>query len=202
MRVTVGNLKGGAAKTTTAVYLALGLGRGGDRVLLVDADPGQNSALAWSEAAGDDWPASVTVIPWAVRDLARRVEAVAGDYGHLVIDVGPKNPYMLREALKVTDRFLVPVAPRPIDLHDLAATLAIGDEYEHAHPAVLLVQVRNRSRLGAEARVMLTDQVPLLTAEVPLLDSYVLAYGTVPADLGQYEQVLGELNHTGDRRGR
>lgn len=198
MRVAVGSLKGGAGKTTTAVYLALGLGRDGGRVLLVDADPGQNSALAWSEVAGEDWPASVTVIPWAVRDLARRVEAVAGDYRHLVIDVGPKNPGMLREALKVSDLFVVPAAPRPIDLHDLGATLAFGDEYPDVRTVVLLTQVRARSRLGVEARAMLTEQgVPLMTAEVPLRDVYVLSYGLAPDDLGHYDQVLAELDGKG-----
>lgn len=200
MRVTVGNLKGGAGKTTTAVYAALRLGRDGSRVLLVDADPGQNSALAWSEVAGEEWPASVTVIPWAVRDLARRVEAVAGDYRHLVIDVGPKNAGMLREALRVSDEFVVPAAPRPIDLHDLGATLAIGEEYPDVRTVVLLTQVRARSRLGVEARAILTEQgVPLMAAEVALLDAYVLAYGTAPDDLGHYDQVLDELVNGGAR---
>ncbi len=36
VRITIGNLKGGVAKTTTAMHLAAGLP---GRVLLVDADP-------------------------------------------------------------------------------------------------------------------------------------------------------------------
>ncbi|WP_322755991.1 ParA family protein [Frankia sp. Cas3] len=109
MRIVVGNLKGGVAKTTTAVYLALGLARTG-RVLLVDADGTNASAVDWS-ANAEDWPATVVVVPWAVPDLGRRVAAVAGDYDHIVIDTGPERGDLLRQALMVTDDLLVPVAP-------------------------------------------------------------------------------------------
>ena len=133
MRVAVGNIKGGVAKTTTAVFFALGLSRTG-RTLLVDADPEQASALAWSEAAGDGWPATCTVIPWATRDLARRVSEVAGDYAHVVIDTSPKNPLLLRQALMVSDRLVVPVAPRPMDLRELSSTFAVAAEVDTTHP--------------------------------------------------------------------
>ena len=60
MRLTVGHLKGGTGKTTTAVHLALGLARSG-RTLLVDADPDQDGALAWSQEAAD-WPADQCIV--------------------------------------------------------------------------------------------------------------------------------------------
>lgn len=84
MQLVTVNLKGGTRKTTSAVYLSLAFARLG-RTLLIDADQ-QQSALRWSEMAGD-FP--VPVLPWAVRDLARRVEQVRGDYEHVVIDTAP-----------------------------------------------------------------------------------------------------------------
>lgn len=113
MRVCVGNLKGGAGKTTTAVLLALGLylwltARTARpvRVLLVDCDPEQSQALDWARQAGVAWPAGVQVLHVASRDLAGALnrhhqDRPDGDrpYDAVVYDVGPKNPGMLRQAM-------------------------------------------------------------------------------------------------------
>ena len=45
-----------------------------------------------------------------------------------------------------------------------------------------------------EARSYLTErELPVMAAEVHLLEGYPLAYGTVPPDLAEYESVLKEL---------
>jgi hypothetical protein len=60
--------------------------------------------------------------------------------------------------------------------------------------AVLLVQVRSGTRSGHEARAVLDETgMPALAAEVRFLERYRLAFGAVPADLGDYEAVLAEL---------
>lgn len=201
MRITVGSLKGGVAKTTTAVHLALGLAREA-RTLLVDADPQQSSAWRWSELAGEHWPDGCVVIPLASRELARRVTQLAPDYAHVVIDVGPKNPLLLRQAMSVTDHLVVPTSPRPLELAELPATFDLAAEVDATHPllaAVLLVQVRAGTRSAVEARQLLAEdlELPVFDAQTRLLESIALAYGTVPADLGDYDQVLTELRKDG-----
>jgi chromosome partitioning protein len=124
MRLTCGNLKGGVGKSTSAVFLACGLARAG-RTLLIDADA-QGSVLSWSEQAGDDFPC--TVIAWATRDLARRVADVAGDYDHVVIDTGPQNEILLRQAIRATGQMVVPVSPTLMDAGRLGPTLGGVDE--------------------------------------------------------------------------
>src|SRR3954471_24650901 len=101
MKICVGNLKGGVGKTMTAVHVALGLSRTG-RTLLVDADPEQPQSYEWS-ATAEDWPLDrLTVVPIATRDLAKRVAPMVGDYEHVVFDVGPKNPALLRQAMMLS----------------------------------------------------------------------------------------------------
>lgn len=197
MKITIGNIKGGVAKTTTAVYLALELASKGERVLLVDADPEQASALGWSEAATEEWPGNCSVVAIATRDLGRRIESLAVGYDHLIVDTSPKNPLLLRQALSVTDLFLVPVAPRPMELRELGITFALAEEVSVTHPvkvAVLLVQVRRGTRSSVDARTVLEEmQLPVLKNETHLAESYALSFGAVPTETVEYKEILKEL---------
>jgi chromosome partitioning protein len=201
MKVTYGNLKGGVAKSTSSVYTALTLAAQGGRVLLVDADATNRTCLKWSSLA-EDWPAPVTVVSWEVPDLARRVQAVAADYDHIVIDTGPQRPAILRQALMVTDDLIITAAPSPVELEQLADTFTLAAEVDAISPTfaqVLFVKVRRGTRSSIEARAFLTErELPVMTAEIHLLESYPLAYGTVPDDLSEYEAVVKELDADGE----
>ena len=205
MRVTVGNLKGGVAKSTTAVYLALGLARTG-RVLLVDADGTNASVLDWSSSC-QEWPEQIVVVPWAVEDLARRVQAVEGDYDHVIIDTGPEQAAILRQALLVTDELIVPVSPSPMELRKLGQTWQAAAEVDAISPVtarVLLAKVRAGTRSSVEARRYLEDdlELPVMGADISLRESYAMAWGTAPtADLDQYESVLAELLEDDEEEG-
>jgi chromosome partitioning protein len=196
VRLTVGNLKGGAGKTTTAIHLALGLSRSG-RTLLVDVDPEQPQAYEWSETA-EDWPVGrCVVLAVASRDLARRVGPILDDYEHVVFDVGPKNPALLRQAMSLSDDLLVPVAPSTGELREVPKTFELAAEVDAVHPlraCVLLVQVRTGTRSAWESRNLLEDfDLPVLDTQVRSLERYKLAFGSVPSELGDYEGVLAEL---------
>lgn len=60
LTIAVVNQKGGVAKTTTAVNLAVGLANGGKRVLLVDLDPQAHATLAL-RIESEEIPAEKTV---------------------------------------------------------------------------------------------------------------------------------------------
>jgi chromosome partitioning protein len=196
VRITYGNLKGGVGKSTSSVLTSLVLAAQGGRVLLVDADGTNRTGLKWSTLA-EDWPPSVTVVSWEVADLGRRVQAVQADYDHVVIDTGPQRPEILRQALLVTDDLIVTVAPSPVELEQLPDTFTLAAEVDTISPTfvqVLLVKVRRGTRSAAEARRWLADHdLAAMDAEVHLLEAYPLAYGTVPADLSEYEAVVKEL---------
>jgi chromosome partitioning protein len=196
MRVTFGNLKGGVAKTTSSIYVALSLAGRGERVLLVDADGTNRSCLKWSSLAAD-WPASVTVVGWEVPDLARRVQGVEADYDHVVIDTGPQRPAILKQALLVTDDLVIPVAPSPMELEQLGDTFTLAAEVDaisETFAQVLLVKVRRGTVSSVQAREWLSaHELPVMAAELHLLEVYPIAYGTVPTDLAEYEAVVKEL---------
>ncbi len=198
MKLCIGNLKGGVGKTKTAVHLALGLSRSG-RTLLVDADPNQAAAYEWSEAASEGWPSDrCVVLPIASRDLAKRVAPMMVDYQHVVFDIGPKNPLLMRQAMSLADDLIIPVRPTTDELRELPKTFEIAAEVDAFHPLnamVLLVQVRPGMTSEADAREMLDNlDMPALASYVRLLKRYEQSFGTVPLDdLGDYENVLAEL---------
>ncbi|MGL5830318.1 MAG: AAA family ATPase [Angustibacter sp.] len=197
MRITVGALKGGVAKTMTAMHLAAGLARTG-RTLLVDADPQAATALDWSTVAGDAWP--TTVIPWHGPDLARRISGVANDFEHVVIDTGGESDAVLGQALMVTDQLIIPASPSLMDLRRLPSTVELAARIDAISPLtmrVLLCKVRPGTRSATDARELLDSlEVPCMAAEVRLLESLAAAFGTTPADLSDYQAVLTELTDT------
>ena len=197
MRIVVGNAKGGVGKSTTAIYLAVGLARTGRRVLLVDGDATNASIVDWQAAAGDEWPASVVVVGWNTPESLRQIEHVGVDYDDVVIDTGPERLDLLRRAMLIADELLVPVTPSPTELRQLGVTFTAAAEVDTISPItarVLLTRVRPGARSGAEAREYLESlDLPTMAAEVRLRESIPQHWGSADFPLGDYEAVLTEL---------
>lgn len=197
MKLCITNYKGGVGKTKTSVHLALGLSRYG-RTLLVDADTNQTAALDNANAQAD-WPDErCTVFPCATRELARRVAPMMADYEHVLFDVGPKNPVLMRQAMSLSDGVIVPCRPTNDDLPELHKTFETAAEVDAIHPlwvAVLLTQVRLGMSAGEDAREFLQKlEMPAFKAQVRLLKRYEQSRGQIPLDdLGDYEGVLAEV---------
>jgi chromosome partitioning protein len=199
MLLTIGLGKGGSAKSLTALYLAIGLNRRDGRpVLLVDADPANATATDWADNSAD-WPTAVRVEPWASPALEKRIgAAVEADPGlSVVVDTGPAHPEILRAALKATGELLVPIGPSPVELRQIGVTIseaAAVDEIRPIRVRALLTKMRANTISSREAREYLEGlEVPVLAATVALREAYPASWGTVPADLGEYDDVLTEL---------
>ncbi len=191
------NLKGGTAKTTSAMFLAAALAKRG-RTLLVDTDP-QGSALSWSEGAeadGAELPFSVMGLP--TKDVHKKVGRVAGDYAHVVIDTPPGEFSITRSALRAADVALVATSPSVMDVSRFRPTLDLLADVEDLNEDlayyVLITRVRRISREGRDAREVMGEMgLPVLKTEVPHLSFYSEAFGAPVEDLAEYEDVAAEL---------
>ena len=202
MRITVGMLKGGASRTTTAVYLALAeWRRSGGPVLLVDADQGNGTALEWHEDAGDAWPEEVEVVFWPSSNLARRVGRLVGGDASVVIDTG-NEAAAIRAGLEATDHLVIPIAPTGPETARFRPTLEAAAEVgarKSIEVSVLVTRAVANTRSLAGAREALAGVagelgLHILEAVVPRLERIANAYGTVPDDLAPYSEALEELH--------
>lgn len=225
MIYAIGTMKGGSGKTLTAVMVAILLAIGGyplrilagalgsngagrlaqpRRVLLVDCDPAQDQASAWARKAGAAWPVGCTVIRITSRDLAAELAPYLGSFDDIVLDLGPKNEHMMRQALGLADHLIIPSRPTGQDVRELREVLRIAVEVDSTRPddrpltaAVLLTQVQTITTDEAEARALLDSwHVPVMAARVRMLVRWSGAFGTVPRDAraaADYADVVGEL---------
>jgi chromosome partitioning protein len=186
--LTMLNLKGGSAKTTSAAFLAHALLARGRRVVLVDADP-QGSAMRWQGLA--EWP--VPVLGLASTTLHRQLWGVVDRdrFDVVVIDTPPleERDGIVASALRVATDIIVPMAPTMMELDRISPVWKAVDDaagYRDDDPtvSVLLNRVVPNASSTDAVRAALTSQGrQVLTAQVPRRELYAQAFGApVPAD--------------------
>lgn len=207
MRIAVANLKGGVGKTSLAVALAELLGEKG--VLLVDADP-QASAMRWADdaaEAGEGLRSVVVALPTA--DLGRRLESLAANYKHVVIDTPPGHMQIVTAAARCADVVLVPAQPTVMDLSRVTEMLDLASDAGKPSAVVLSRARTNTKALAAAREALDAAELPVLEAVVPMREAIAQMYGSrpKPAELAPFQPVLDELvaalsPKKGSRRGR
>jgi chromosome partitioning protein len=114
--------KGGTAKTTTAINLAVEAIAHGIEAIVIDLDP-QVSACDWKDIRGDAAPlVAATPVP----HLDRTLKAAAANGADLaIIDTAGRTNDAAAAAARAADLILVPLQPSLADLKTLAVTLDI-----------------------------------------------------------------------------
>jgi len=163
MIITVASYMGGVGKTTTAVHLAAYLQQKAS-TLLIDGDQNR-SASGWARNGN---------LPFRVVD-ERQAARFSRDFEHVVIDTEARPHQEDLEALVGGgDLLVIPTTPDALSLDALNLTIgALKDLGAESYRVLLAIVPPAPSRDGGEARAALLSQdVPLFTAEVPRLVAF------------------------------
>ncbi|MCI1211109.1 ParA family protein [Bifidobacterium tibiigranuli] len=192
MIVTIANAKGGVAKTTSALFLAMAwtCRRPDSKAVILDADP-QSSASLWRDIAEDNGETlgSVDVRPANLSTLQRAVKHPTD--GLTVVDAPPQGR-LLEAAITPADFVIVPTSDSPLDLQQAWATMNSIPEGKPA--AVLIVRAETNTRAyQATIDALDRNRTPRFDTVVRKRQDIKAAMGHKPAKLWEYAQVLAEL---------
>lgn len=129
MILTVGNIKGGVGKSTLACNIAVALSlktKGG--VLLIDGDK-QGSAADFAQSRADLLgSAGFTCVRAQGKEVVNQVVTMRDKFTDIIIDAGGQDNPSLRAGLAVSDKVLVPVAPRSFETWALEGMAELIEE--------------------------------------------------------------------------
>lgn len=197
--IVVGNEKGGTGKTTVAVNLAAMAARQGRDVLLIDCDPGQQSAAKWASLRADMHPDAppvhcVTLLVTGKRSqFLKQMEDLARRYTDIVVDTGAVDSQELRASMMLASWLVVPVQGEVFDLWTLPTMERLYDLGKRENEALDSIIVLNRiphqlrGQSPGETESWIADNAPSLPRRViPVVGR--TAYGKASAEgLGIWE---------------
>lgn len=195
--ITVMNLKGGSAKTTSTAYLAHAYAQQGQNVLIVDADP-QGSALRWSEAG--EWDIPTLALP--VKNLHTRLGGIVSpEVDVVLIDTPPLDDHagIVYSAARAADTIVVTMAPTMLEFERLPDVWAAIEEVEPLRStSVNVVVLLNRTIANANSTAMYRELIEedghyVLTTTIPRREQIAQSFAAPVTDLGNYAAAAKEI---------
>jgi chromosome partitioning protein len=165
-RIALIQQKGGAAKTTLCVHLAVAAELAGTRTAIIDTDPQASASGVWGQARGNRAPPVATCLAAELHDA---LEAARNDGFQMVfIDTPPHTAPAIEVVARNIDVAVVPVQP---SILDVAATQATLNLLRANRVAAMAVLTRTSPRTDEE---ILETERALQTLGLPLLDTRVV----------------------------
>src|SRR5690348_3892937 len=113
-KIVLAQQKGGAAKTTLCVHLAVAAEQAGFRTAIIDTDPQGSAALVWASARGNAPPPVASVIAAELREALAAAESEG--YQVVFIDTAPHTAPGMEMIARSVNLALVPVQPSVLDV--------------------------------------------------------------------------------------
>ena len=210
--ITVTNLKGGVAKTTTSWFLAAAARRRNEwSVLLIDLNVETASSYDWWYQLGLKGHRDEDMLVVQAPDPKDPVGAVKEflpehwdlDRTVVIFDCPPGNDLIIQGAMELADVIIVPTTTNPADVRQAPATLELADrvnaerrrEAEREIPVVALpVKVRTQVNEAKEIGPFLQKAGFLLPRNwIADRIDIARAYGHMPGHLFGYLALWDEL---------
>lgn len=186
-RIALVQQKGGAAKTTLCVHLAVAAEQSGIRTAIIDIDPQASASAVWGQARGDRAPPVAAVLAAELKDAIEAAEAEG--YELILIDTPPHTAPALEVVARNIDVAVVPVQPSILDVAATQATLNLLRANRVTSVAVL-----TRTSPRPDEEILETEQA-LKALGLPLLNTRVVERKVYRRALTQ-GQAVGEFEPT------
>ncbi|MGV9666155.1 ParA family protein [Nocardia niigatensis] len=214
--VTLGNLKGGVGKTTSAFFLASYFATVHElRVLVIDADPLSQTGYSWYRRLQK----AEVAIPYELLAFPSRhvndcITDNSANYDVIIVDAGGESADIFKAAVPVSDELILVTSVSPSEVKRVPSTYRAAEEAAAEHEKAIRVRVlmtkvpvtmKNGVNVSTEYR---TQRGNLEDAGYDVFESYVSAWkwyreaadGEVGdgaenpiEDLGEYRAVGDEL---------
>lgn len=192
MIVSIVSLKGGVAKTTSAMFLAACAAEDEHETIVLDADS-EMSAIGWAQLVPE---LPFRVVRADLDGLIKQARELSRAGATVFIDTPPNSRELLLSAAAAADLAIVPVAPTALDINRLIRTirvlLDIGEMRSDLLVRLLLTKVSRGTRLAKVASEIF-EEYPAFTNVVRDLERYKAAGGAMPRYLTEYREIWHEI---------
>lgn len=191
MIISLVNTKGGTAKTTSAIYLALAFCNRGREVVVLDLDK-QGSATDWADRAieaGDPLPFEVHVVNM------KRLEKYAADCGDdqvVIIDTPPGDGQIIDAAIAASNFVIMPTGATGLDTARVWETLpSVQGRLPYG---ILITSARLGTNLLEDAKASFdTNDAARFDTVIPMRERIRSTFGTTPKYDEGYSDVVDEI---------